>query len=203
MKPLDLVGQRFGKLVPFRRVPDPHLADHLFDFSRVSSYFECQCDCGNITTKKGVDLRTGNTRSCGCAHWVVGKQRHDWKGHEEIPGQFWRRVTRGAINRNLMMAVTIEQAWDKFIEQDRKCALSGVPITFKGHLKRVSGNRNARTNQNTASLDRIDSTQGYEPGNIQWVHKTVQLMKWAYPQTKFLEWIRVIAKHQGFTQTSN
>lgn len=28
--------------------------------------WECQCDCGNITEVLGINLRNGNTKSCGC-----------------------------------------------------------------------------------------------------------------------------------------
>ena len=28
--------------------------------------WKCKCSCGNITYVKGSDLRTGNTKSCGC-----------------------------------------------------------------------------------------------------------------------------------------
>lgn len=29
-------------------------------------YWKCKCECGKIITVSGVDLRSGNTRSCGC-----------------------------------------------------------------------------------------------------------------------------------------
>lgn len=29
-------------------------------------YWKCKCECGNIVTVRGADLRNGNTHSCGC-----------------------------------------------------------------------------------------------------------------------------------------
>jgi len=37
------------------------------------------------------------------------------------------------------------------------------------------------------SLDRIDSGLGYDLGNIQWVHKNVNQMKWTLSQAAFIE----------------
>jgi len=45
---------------------------------------------------------------------------------------------------------------------------------------------------NTASLDRIDSSKGYESGNIQWVHKQLNNMKQALPENEFFEWIKLV-----------
>jgi hypothetical protein len=53
LKPiLNLTGQRFGKLVAVERVPTGH--------------WRCQCDCGNESLVTIGNLRSGNTRSCGC-----------------------------------------------------------------------------------------------------------------------------------------
>ena len=39
----------------------------------------------------------------------------------------------------------------------------------------------------TASLDRIDSKKGYIEGNIQWVHKDINRMKWAFNEDYFIK----------------
>ena len=48
----------------------------------------------------------------------------------------------------------------------------------------------------TASLDRIDSTKGYIEGNVQWVDKIVNAMKWNIPEKYFIEICKTIAKNQ-------
>ena len=30
----------------------------------------CKCDCGNIKSISGADLRSGNTSSCGCKNGI-------------------------------------------------------------------------------------------------------------------------------------
>ena len=56
MKPLDLTGQKFGRLRTERRVNTP----------KKGTYWECLCDCGNKTIVFIGHLRSGKTESCGC-----------------------------------------------------------------------------------------------------------------------------------------
>jgi hypothetical protein len=51
----------------------------------------------------------------------------------------------------------------------------------------------------TASIDRIDSSKGYEEGNIQWVHKHVNFMKRTYSQDYFIDMCKKIAEHNKET----
>jgi len=47
--------------------------------------------------------------------------------------------------------------------------------------------------ENTASLDRIDSSKGYVKDNVQWVHKDINRMKWNFPQDKFVKLCSFVA----------
>lgn len=57
-KPIDLTGQRFGKLIVLREC-----------YRKKNVYWLCACDCGNQTTVMGVSLRNGHTTSCSCARF--------------------------------------------------------------------------------------------------------------------------------------
>ena len=67
---LDLVGQRFGRLVVLQRVNDkidPKTGKH-------KTKFLCQCDCGNQKEVLGAVLKSGKTLSCGCLHKETAKK---------------------------------------------------------------------------------------------------------------------------------
>lgn len=98
----------------------------------------------------------------------------------------WTQIIAGAKIRGLDVSITHQDCVDLFEAQDSKCALTGVPICFNSIGSRSDG---------TASLDRIDSTLGYVKGNIQWVHKDLQKMKWDMPQDQFILQCSLVSDH--------
>ena len=78
--------------------------------------------------------------------------------------------------------------WDLFIKQNRKCALSGLELSFP----KINGDQSY-----TASIDRIDSSLGYIEGNVQWVHKDINIMKNKYDQDYFIQMCKLISENSG------
>lgn len=60
MKKVDLIGSRFGKILVLSR------AESYFDGRRKRTMWLCKCDCGKERVFRGEDLRSGDTKSCGC-----------------------------------------------------------------------------------------------------------------------------------------
>lgn len=161
---IDLTGERVGKLVVIERNPFR------------PEYWNCQCDCGNITIVKTDKLKDKRTKSCKC--W---NQR--LKGRA-IPSKYWGAIKHGAKSRGLAFEVTEDDLWSKFILQNRRCALTGIELTMSDDSK-----------LHTASLDRIDSDKHYTADNIQWVYKDINKMKWEFSEEKFIEYCRKIVEH--------
>lgn len=85
--------------------------------------------------------------------------------------------------------IDIEYACDLlYKEQGGRCALSGVPLMM------AARNYPRKGHARTASLDRIDSTKGYIPGNVQWVHKAVNTMKNTMADIDFIAWCHRVAR---------
>ena len=175
-----MIGKPFSELTVIKRASKQ-------GGSKNSAYWLCSCSCGNETIVSTGNLRAGLVKSCGCLKHRKGADNPNWDGHKELSKSLWSSINRHAKDRNLKVKVTIEQAWNCYEKQGRKCALSGVPISFD--LRPRSGNT-------TASLDRIDSTKGYTIDNIQWVHKDVNLMKLDMDQKEFIKWCKTIAQYQ-------
>ena len=76
----------------------------------------------------------------------------------------------------------IEDIADLLAEQGGCCALSGLPISACGDLNDI-----------TASLDRVDNSKGYVNGNIQLVHKKVNMMRGSLPVKEFVSFCNLVA----------
>jgi hypothetical protein len=153
--------------------------------------WKCMCKCGAETIASTYELLRGGKKSCGCRKTKTRSCNRFWTGHGEISGSYWGRIVNhatieGGRSRNIKVEITIEQIWDLFLKQDRRCALSGIPIYF---AKVTNGDA-------TASLDRIDSSRDYTIDNVQWVHKRINGMKMDADEKDFLVMVKAIYEHR-------
>lgn len=143
------------------------------EVSRNGHYrYTTKCTCGNYKNVLGTHLLAGKTQSCGC----LKRERRNWQGVGEVSKTYWSSLKRGANGgkgrKPISFDITIEYIAELLIKQGYKCKLSKLPIS---------------TVEKTASLDRIDSSLGYVVGNVQWLHKDVNMMKRHYSQDYFLD----------------
>lgn len=145
--------------------------------------FHCECECGKFRTYPTSYFKRGLSLSCGCDksfyNKTSGENNSRYKGYKEISGSYWSSICYRVQHE---CKITIKKIWNLFLKQERKCALTGLDICFG-------------KNQ-TASLDRIDSSKGYIEGNVQWVHKTVNRLKNNYNQDEFLSWCKLIIEYK-------
>ena len=118
----------------------------------------------------------------------------NWKGYGDLSGDHWRRIQQGALSRNLELNITIEDAWDVYLQQNGKCAISGVDIILRGQEIGISSKQVHK--KTTASLDRINSSKGYTIDNIQWIHKDLNQMKSDRTMETFLYWVKTIYENK-------
>lgn len=183
--PADIIGVRFGKLVV-----EDFLGRERYKL-RFNYWYRCLCDCGKKSRYLRHFLTSGHTTSCGCYKLLTGSKHHSWRGHGNISGQAWASIRHAARSRGLILAITIEDAWQQYEHQGRRCALTGWSII----LDEPSADKTLRN----ASLDRIDNERGYEKDNIQWVHKDVNWMKGSFGSLRFIELCCAVAAHQKET----
>lgn len=160
------------------------------------AYF-CTCECGKqqlVRASHLVEYRTMQCVACLGKEKRGAKSPH-WTGYGEITGQQFGSYRSGAKDRNIEFNVTIEYIWDLFISQNRKCALTDLFLEMRNrdyHNKEGCGVHMF----GTASLDRINSKIGYIVGNVQWVHKQINRMKFDIPQNQFINFCKQITKWQ-------
>lgn len=105
------------------------------------------------------------------------------------------------INGNLQRArnrkdkqtfsITLDELWKVGEKQQWRCALTGVPLEF---TRGGSEWRGRVCNRRSCSLDRIDSSKGYVPGNIQLVTWEVNCIKTDMDNKEFIELCKQVAK---------
>lgn len=152
-------------------------------------YVQVRCTCGSNICKDLPKSHLTSQLSRGCEKC---SRFHTSKGHELLSGEYWSHVVSGSKKRNIPFNITIEQAWDIYVKQNKKCALTDLDIIFEPnctHNKEIN-NRKIRT----ASLDRVDSKKGYELHNIQWLHKDVNRMKNYFEVDYFKEICKLVCK---------
>lgn len=175
----DLTGQIFGQLEVLR-----------LDESSIGKGLKwyCLCHvCDNTVIVRGNNLASGNSTTCCSDKKRSGREHPHWTGFNEINGTYWGSLQRDAKKRSLPFEVSIEYVWELYLKQDRKCALSGRPIAM--HIKGAT--------YGEASLDRIDSSKGYLPDNIQWVHKRINRIKMDMTDEEFISLCSDVAKYRG------
>lgn len=174
------IGKTFGMLTPVKRIGKDKYGH---------AKYLCVCSCGKSYEIIGNSLDTGNTSSCGCSSRKVGQNHGLWSGYKEISSTYFNQIKKGASERNLDFSISIEDMWDLFVLQKRRCALSGITLMFAptGKTRQLQ----------TASLDRIDNSKGYVKGNIQWVHKHLNNMKMTLSNDDFIKWCLEVTNYQN------
>lgn len=153
-KPLDLIGQRFTKLLVTEFAG--------FDNSN-QSMFKCICDCGNETIKRGANLKRQATLSCGCLRNIASKNLgYSAKKHGLTKTSTyitWQGMKDRCTNPNSKkykfyggMGVKFDAKW----------------MAFEGFLEDM-GIRPENT-----TLDRINPFGDYTKENCRWADKETQ-----------------------------
>lgn len=165
------VGDRFGKLVVKRKL----------EKEGRDVRWRCECDCGSFMTATTNTLMSGHSETCGC-----GRIEAISSGYGVISGTWFASVKKNAQARNIKVEVSLEYLDALFKKQEGKCALSGLPIIIKPGRK---------TRETTASLDRIDNNLDYVEGNVQFLHKHINYMKWAHTQDYFIKLCNAVTEN--------
>lgn len=146
---------------------------------------EC-LSCGSVkeSQKQHVMNSKYGCKECKGTN-MSGKESCHWKGGEVVPGVFLTKAKLAAKRRSRDIAfdVSLEYLEKLWLSQNSQCAYTGWPINFgKSGVEQ------------TASLDRIDSSIGYIEGNVQFVHKDVNIMKHELSDSRFREICRAITE---------
>lgn len=166
-----------------------HLLVESYSHSERQAYWNCKCLlCGKTKIANTQDLNSGHSKSCGCLVF-----QKNYRGFGEISGQYWSKIKANARKRKIEFDLNIEDAYEIYLKQDKRCALTGNELFLAIHYQKDHELQNA-------SLDRINSDLPYIKENVWWVEWRVNVMKNDLSIYELVRWCKEIV---NYNETGN
>ena len=158
-KPLNLIGQRFGRLLVIEKTEQR--------VENGSIVWKCRCDCGNETSVRSDSSRSGFTASCKCSLREHGfKHGHSNRIRQTREYMTWAAMIQRCFNpnrtgyknyggRGIAVCAEWKNSFENFLAY----------LKTNGMFPKPPG----------LSIDRIENNGNYEPGNVRWATPLQQL----------------------------
>lgn len=143
----DETGNRYGRLTVVSRCGS----------LKGQAAWICRCDCGETVTTRGVSLRTGNTKSCGCIRSEVTRAAQLLPPGRAARNRAISNMKGNAKTRGLTWTID-DDVVDRLVAMDCHycgCPPSNLVIGWPGSGDFVY-----------SGIDRVDNRKGYETGNV-------------------------------------
>lgn len=163
------------------------LEKNIYEFSRDINKKDGLCvPCKQCRAVTGIKYRKDNKNKI-----ILKNQKYaqHTKAHPEFinyPNKWYlNRLISNAKKRNISFNLTYQELLES--NHCQNCYFCEIELKFTKLAIQAPGNHNA-------SLDRIDSSKGYEIGNIQWTCVNCNLMKKKFTDEQFIQMCNRIAK---------
>lgn len=157
----------------------------------------CTCEqCGKEYYSIRSKINRCKHHFCSKECWYKHIREHpeansNYKNRDAVTKFFASKIVRlrtSARSRNIYFSkeLTIDYLVELWEKQHGKCFYSGIPLSF-----------DANDTVCLVSVDRIDNSKGYEPGNIVLCCYALNVFKFSYPKEELERLITLIRKYGG------
>ena len=168
--PIDLRGQKFGRLTVVRR--NGHAVSPAGNSTRL---WLCLCDCGAEVNVRSTSLRFGVSNSCGCLQREVNVRRSTVHGHHR----------RGATTTEYhSWAGMLQRCTNPAAEKWQIYGGRGIQVCERWQSFDNFYADMGKKPSSKYSIDRIDNDGHYEPGNCRWATAKEQRANQRPPQQR-------------------
>lgn len=166
------VGKLFGH---WKVISDEVYTNNLKNVNDRNTMWLVECQkCNSVSRRSSYSIKSGTSTQCrSCAKAL--------ERSGTFSTSYINKVRQRAKDSKLEFNITNEYIHRLLLQQNSKCVYSGIPISCFD------------STNITASLDRIDSSKGYIEGNVQWLHKDVNLMKLTHSEEYFIHLCNLIS----------
>lgn len=143
-----------------------------------------KCSCGTISEISSATANSPRSKRCtSCGYKKISEDMSYGKIHHT----YYLQLKNAANRRKISFMISMEDMWNQYQKQEGRCALTGLNLTLtnSNHLR-----------DQTASLDRINSSKSYTADNIQWAHKHANKMKMDLQEEDFFRIIKQIYEYK-------
>lgn len=162
-KPIEIKqGDRYGRLTIVKEI-EPKFC---LTTGKMIRIFQCNCDCGNESIVRLLNIRNGSIKSCGCLQKEIvsktaSKHRQSWEQNKTSEYQCWTNMKQRCTNPKSKswkyygkIGIKVCDRWTKSFEN-----------FFDDMGKKPTSEY---------SIDRINVYGNYEPSNCRWATKSEQ-----------------------------